>query len=490
MMLKFFLDVALVVTLLIELSTSWRDTQPRVKLRQGIIEGMKLITEFSQLRVFFGVPYAAAPLGSLRFAAPRKHQGWNGTYQAKNTKPGCPQLPILPENENEDCLYLDIWAPENNSSYQFPVVVFFGGVDFARESKLIFDGQELASKGLIVIRVTYRLNIFGFMCLESPELRGNIGLLDQYYALVWVKENVVYFGGNQANITLFGHFSGATSVALHMTSSRTSGLFQRVVLSSGSATAPWITDNDTIQISKQLVRILRCDANTVMCLRGKSVRELLQALQIYSESVNKTSLLLPIVDNFLQAENRYLAVSAINSFREGVHVQIPTLVGIGWPIRYPEVDEWINLLSQGYFFLQKYVEKVKIPELIKLYRLDEKVQDLITNLLEWEYSLFIDADGRFLVNQLRKMEYEAKIEAPTFHQVSLISQRSKQPVYVYCVEDIDIVSDLVDESITMDLVLFMGSISASQISRRKFSPKEVMLSKELQDCLVNFIIFG
>ncbi|KAK9889076.1 hypothetical protein WA026_004349 [Henosepilachna vigintioctopunctata] len=476
------------VALLVKYSMCWGEVSPRVQLRQGNVEGF--FSESLNVRIFCGIPYAAPPVGSLRFAAPRIHQGWNGTYQAIRSKPGCPQLPLNSENEKEDCLYLDIWAPKINSSYKFPVVVYIGGVDFARDTKWNFSGQDLASRGFIVVKVTYRLNIFGFFCLGIPEFRGNLGLLDQYYALLWVKENIVHFGGNKENITLFGHCSGASSVSLHMTSPRTYGLFQKAVLSSGSATAPWITDNDTIQVSKQLVRILRCDANTMDCLRGKSVHDLLQALQMYSESMNRTDLLVPTVDSFLKAENRYLPLSAEESFREGTYLQIPSLIGVGKPIRNPKIDGWISLLSQGYFFLQKFVERVKIPELVKLYRLNEKLQELIAHLIKWEYSLFIDTDGGFLIKQLEKMEYEAKLEVPVFHQISYMGQLSRQPTYAYSVQDMDFISDVLDESITMDMILFMGPASARQISKKRFTARELHLSKHLQDYLVNFIIFG
>lgn len=110
-----------------------------------------------------------------------------------------------------------------NSSYQRPVVVFFGGVDFGRDSLLTFSGQQLATRGIIAVRVAYRMNIFGFFSLGTREFRGNIGLLDQYYALLWVRENIVHFGGDNQNVTLLGHNSGAISIALHMTSPRTQG---------------------------------------------------------------------------------------------------------------------------------------------------------------------------------------------------------------------------------------------------------------------------
>ncbi|XP_044766052.1 carboxylesterase 5A-like [Coccinella septempunctata] len=450
---------------------------------------MAFETENSRLRVFYGIPYAAPPVGSLRFAPPIMHQGWNGTYQAFNTKPRCPQLPPR-DNQNEDCLYLDMWMPEVNSSYQRPVVMFFGGVDFARDSKLTFSGQDLAAKGMIVVRVSYRLNIFGFFSLETQEFRGNIGLLDQYYALLWVRENIVHFGGDNMNITLFGHYSGATSIAFHMISPRTKGLFQKAVLFSGSAVAPWIVDNNTVKVSRQIVRILKCESNIMKCLRSKSVEQLLQALQLYTESVNRTDILLPISDSFLPVDDRYLPLSATDSFRDGLYSQIPTLIGVASVVNYPEIDQWINLLSQGYFYLQRYVRNVKIPEILQLYGVNENMRELIINLIEWQYSLFMDLDGRFLINQLKKLEFEAKIEAPVFQQIVYMAQNSESPTYAYSIQDDDFVLDIQDKSITVDMALFLGPNIMRQITKKRFSTKESALSEMIQVYIANFAKFG
>lgn len=104
-----------------------------------------------------------------------------------------------------------------------PVVVFFEGLDFFQSSSIPLSGQDLAAEGIVVVTVNYRLNVFGFFCLGSSDSRGNLGLLDQYFALLWIRENIKQFGGDPEKITLFGYLSGAVSVALHMVSPRTAG---------------------------------------------------------------------------------------------------------------------------------------------------------------------------------------------------------------------------------------------------------------------------
>lgn len=193
---------------------------------------------------FLGIPYAAAPVGPLRFAPPQRHHGWNSTYQAVQYKPPCPQLPIQRGVIYiEDCLYLNIWTPEvriiailkynlQNNHLQnaarfgpLPVVIFFEGIEFKTSNKIPIPGQDLALENIIVVTVNYRLNVFGFLCLQTKEVRGNFGLLDQYFSILWVRENIKYFGGDADKITLFGHYSGAASVVLHMISPRTAGIF-------------------------------------------------------------------------------------------------------------------------------------------------------------------------------------------------------------------------------------------------------------------------
>lgn len=105
-----------------------------------------------------------------------------------------------------------------------PVVVFFHSYDFATTARIPIPGTDLATEGIVVVTVNYRLNVFGFLCLQVPEVRGNMGLLDQYLSLIWIRENIRYFGGDPYKITLYGHSSGATSVALHMISPRTAGI--------------------------------------------------------------------------------------------------------------------------------------------------------------------------------------------------------------------------------------------------------------------------
>lgn len=108
-----------------------------------------------------------------------------------------------------------------------PVVILIEGNEYSTRNRIPIPGQDFATEGTILITLNYRMNVFGFFCLGIPESRGNLGLLDQYLAILWVRENIQYFGGDPDKITLFGHSSGAASVVLHLISPRTSGKFSK-----------------------------------------------------------------------------------------------------------------------------------------------------------------------------------------------------------------------------------------------------------------------
>lgn len=184
-----------------------------------------------------------------------------------------------------------------------PVLVFFDGYEFAKRGPIRVSGQDLAVEQIVVITVNYRLNVFGFLCFETPYVRGNMGLLDQYFALLWIRKNVRYFGGDEDKITLYGHSAGAASVALHLISPRTAGMliyiaykellqkrallgyFHRAIIASGSAVSPWHITNDAKSASQKISSILGCWSgylsSTLKCLRSKNTIDVLKAYDEY-----------------------------------------------------------------------------------------------------------------------------------------------------------------------------------------------------------------
>jgi para-nitrobenzyl esterase len=200
-----------------------------------------------------GVPFAAPPVGRLRWKPPQPVENWEGVRECITPPPSAYQNKPTPfmmwskefmapdEPLSEDCLYLNIWTPARKTNEKLPVMVWIHGGAFTGGSGTVplYDGTEMARKGVVFITINYRLGIFGFLAhpwlsAESPEkVSGNYGILDQVEALKWVKNNISAFGGDPGNVTIDGQSAGAFSVNALMVSPLAKGLFQKAIAESG-----------------------------------------------------------------------------------------------------------------------------------------------------------------------------------------------------------------------------------------------------------------
>jgi para-nitrobenzyl esterase len=227
-----------------------------VRTESGLVSGVALS---HGMGVFKGIPFAAPPVGQLRWRAPQPPAPWQGVRKAESFRPPCMQkahagrqgpytrvfLSKLPPSE--DCLYLNVWTAAKPSRPLRPVMVWIygGGFVSGAGSVEIYDGAALVRKGVVVVNFNYRIGPFGFFAF--PELTqesahhssGNYALLDQIAALQWVQENIAAFGGDPHQVTIFGQSAGASSVWLLMQSPLAQGLFQRGIIMSGPAVIPF-----------------------------------------------------------------------------------------------------------------------------------------------------------------------------------------------------------------------------------------------------------
>ncbi len=225
-----------------------------VKTTYGTVSGQK--DAHSSVTVFKGIPFAAPPVGDLRWRPPVTPASWNGVRKADEFSASCMQsvhgdfLPwtkeFLVQNQaSEDCLYLNVWSPRPSATANLPVVVFIHGGAFSEGSGSValYDGTNLASTGLVIVTINYRLGVFGF--LAHPDLTaesshhasGNYGLMDQIAALRWVQSNIRGFGGDPRRVTIWGQSAGAFSVSALLASPEAKGLFQRAMADSGLGVA-------------------------------------------------------------------------------------------------------------------------------------------------------------------------------------------------------------------------------------------------------------
>ena len=197
---------------------------------------------------FKGIPFAAPPVGALRWKAPQPVKPWTGVRQASTFGASCVQDPMFarlfgaPSEISEDCLYLNVWTPAKSPSDRLAVMVWIYGGGFVggQTSVPLYDGTKLAEKGVVLVSVAYRLGAFGFLAhpdlsRESGKGSGNYGLQDQIAGLQWVKANIAKFGGDPNRVTVFGESAGGISVSMLAASPAAKGLFQRAISESGGS---------------------------------------------------------------------------------------------------------------------------------------------------------------------------------------------------------------------------------------------------------------
>jgi para-nitrobenzyl esterase len=252
-----------------------------VQTRSGLVQGVVA----DSVRKFLGIPYAAPPTGPLRWQPPQAPQPWTQVRDASLPGSACPQPASFfgPGSTDEDCLYLNVYAPQSDAQ-RLPVIVWIHGGDFVSGQGSDYDGAALVQAGnVIVVSINYRLGIFGY--LSHPALdrgsadhsSGNYGLMDQLFALHWVRDNIRAFGGDPHNVTVAGESAGGLSVLSLLASPPAAGLFQRAIVESGGFRLAWPSAHDAEAAGRKMAAVLGCTADVASCLRGLSVEQLLDA---------------------------------------------------------------------------------------------------------------------------------------------------------------------------------------------------------------------
>ncbi len=313
---------------------------------------MTVKTKFGELQgvsengctVYKGIPYAKPPVGELRWKAPQELDSRQGVQNADKFPNRCVQGIAKPEEfygkefyskpafvppMSEDCLYLNIWTPENPGNEKLPVAFWIHGGAFLHGfgSELEFDGAEYCKRGVILVTINYRVNAFGFLAhrwlADENGLSGNYGILDQIAALKWVRENITAFGGDADNITVFGQSAGAMSVQTLCSSELTKGMISAAIFqSAGGYDSPLNKDcslAEALETGERFVEIT--GAKSAEALRAMSAEEIFAAVgKFLAESPMLP--FRPIVDGLLMKQGYTETVD------KNLHHDIPYMLGL------------------------------------------------------------------------------------------------------------------------------------------------------------------
>jgi para-nitrobenzyl esterase len=306
----------------------------RVQTDKGEVEGA--YTADQQVIAFKGIPYAAPPIGDLRWKPPQPAAKWKRILPAKDFGNHCIQSNSYPDmifhdpGPSEDCLTLNVWAPAKAKRGSLPVMVWIygGGLLSGGTSENRQDGQFLAHRNVVIVSMNYRLGIFGFfvhpgLTAESPHhASGNYGLLDQAAALAWVNTNIAAFGGDPNNVTIFGESAGSTSVSALMASPLARGLFTKAIGESGSAfpgSNPATESREALENRNVAFAQTAYNTSSLADLRKLSADEILHG------ATAKTT---PPPPRFgISVDGYFLPDSVPNIYAAGHQAHIPLLAG-------------------------------------------------------------------------------------------------------------------------------------------------------------------
>jgi para-nitrobenzyl esterase len=295
-----------------------------------VLEGV--VSADGKVRTFKGVPYAAPPVGPLRWKAPEPVQPWTGVRRAVDYAPRAMQGRIYDDmvfndaGPSEDCLYLNLWMPAAPQQARLPVMVWIHGGGFVAgsSSEPRQDAGNLSKKGVLVVSLNYRLGVFGFLAhpglaIESARgSSGNYGLLDQVAALKWVKRNIATFGGDPDNVTIFGESAGSYSVCALMASPLSQGLFQRAIGESGAffgETLPLLSRAEAEANGLRFAETAFGGAS-LQALRATPAKEVLEAALRLPQEYFK-----PDVDGY------FLPADCVSIYSGGRQGHVPLLAG-------------------------------------------------------------------------------------------------------------------------------------------------------------------
>ncbi|XP_027574143.2 cocaine esterase isoform X1 [Pipra filicauda] len=403
--------------------------EPEVTLVLGRLRGKQTNVKGTDklVNAFLGIPFAKAPVGSLRFSPPEPPEPWNDVRDATSYPPLCPQdLSMLktaernykekhiPFRTSEDCLYLSVYSPAGSSKKdKLPVMVWIHGGNFIFGGASRYDGSALSAyENVVVVIIQYRLGLLGYFNTGDEHARGNWAYLDQVAALRWIQGNIEHFGGDPGSVTLFGVSAGSCSVFAHVLSPLSKGLFHKAISESGILLPP---SRDLLLAihPKKIGSIFKCDTSSslslINCLRKQ------EADHIIFNTTNVPFLPILVDGVFLpKSPQEILAGKEFNA--------VPFMTGVtnnefGWNIRSEskipglrEIGDKKSIASTLEFFLPM----VDLPSDFLPRIVDEYVGDTEDPAELRARFLDLLGDMAFVMPAIKALNYHRESGAPTY----------------------------------------------------------------------------
>lgn len=314
----------LIFVLALVISAEIANAQPApVKVNEGLLQG----TAENSLTVYKGIPFAAPPVGELRWRPPQPAAKWDGLRRADKFAPEPMQGGNSASGKSEDCLYLNVWTPAKSPDDKVPVLVWIygGAFNFGGTAEPTYNGEKLAKKGVVLVSIAYRVGQLGFLVhpelsAESPShVSGNYGLLDMIAGLKWIKENIAAFGGDPNNVTIFGESAGGIAVSMLCASPLAKGLFKGAISESGGSFGPTRT---TTYPGENMKSLPEAEAAGEAYVKGAGFSSIASLRKVDADKLPAVrGLAWPIVDGWVIPDDQYKLYEA------GKYNETPILVG-------------------------------------------------------------------------------------------------------------------------------------------------------------------
>ncbi|KAI6649632.1 acetylcholinesterase isoform E4-E6 precursor [Oopsacas minuta] len=426
---------------------------------------------------FYRIPFAAPPIGNLRWAPPSNFTAWSGdTLDAKYPPPACIQKCLLAPNfcaanMSEDCLYINIfiplsWRPESKKDYNILLYIHGGSFTKGTSGCLIFDSRYFSKFAeSVIVTFNYRLGALGFLRHPQYEIYGNMGFRDQIMAMQWVKDYISYFGG-KGKTTLFGESAGAISVAAHLQSPSSHGLFDNIIIESDPWTVPLRNTIDATYLGKQFMNELGCSDKS--CLYTKSSSEILLAQKFMPKSITPNLLLTllpwsPIIDDIYLTKQPYRYIMDI---ADG-NILPPAIIG--------------GTTDEGYLFIKREETASPIKGQAFYY---EKLLETFPLTYLYVIGVYNSVYGQptDYIDRLSLIMGDYLFLCPTRHLVATISKGRQKDIWSYLWHRGETYNATNDACYKRpchesELPYVFGSVS---LWGQKFTPNDLNLSKQIQ----------